>query len=309
MPDRSILGATARDAAAPVAMSRPRRPLPPNACDCHAHVFGPFDRFPLADGRTYTPPISSASLHRQMLERLGFSRGVVVQGSAHGFDNRCIVDAVDQSPRSLRGIGVVDSSVADFELADLRAHGVLGLRFTEIASARPSPTRKPVSGFEALQILGPRLREHDLHAQIFADCETFVAAAPRLLDLGVPLVLDHMAKIFPGARPVSDPAFQVLLGLLREGRIWVKLTIIRGSDQAPGYEDLRPLHDALLAANPKRLVWGTDWPLLNMGERTPDLGKLLDLFDAWTGDDALRQAILVDNPATLYGFESLELEN
>ena len=37
----------------------------------------------------------------------------------------------------------------------------------------------------------------------------------------------------------------------------------------------------------------------------PNAGHLLDLFNAWTPDDAIRRRILVDNPARLYGFSAL----
>ena len=117
------------------------------------------------------------------------------------------------------------------------------------------------------------------------------------------VVLDHVGRAGDGLqRRVDDPAFKSMLALVAEGQLWAKLTLVRGSRQAPQHEDFRPLHEALVAANPDRLLWGTDWPLILMGDRqTPDLGHLLDLFDAWTPDDA-RQRILVDNPARLYGF-------
>jgi 2-pyrone-4,6-dicarboxylate lactonase len=41
----------------------------------------------------------------------------------------------------------------------------------------------------------------------------------------------------------------------------VKLSAVyRLSEHYPGYANARPLHDALLRANPERLMWGTDWP-------------------------------------------------
>jgi predicted TIM-barrel fold metal-dependent hydrolase len=72
--------------------------------------------------------------------------------------------------------------------------------------------------------------------------------------------------------------------------------------RTPDYEDARPFHEALARANPDRLVWGGDWPHPRIEGEMPDAGHLLDLFHAWTGDEATRRRILVDNPAALYGF-------
>jgi predicted TIM-barrel fold metal-dependent hydrolase len=39
-----------------------------------------------------------------------------------------------------------------------------------------------------------------------------------------------------------------------------------------------------------------------MEDEMPNAGHLLDLFNEWTEDDAIRRRILVGNPARLYGF-------
>jgi predicted TIM-barrel fold metal-dependent hydrolase len=41
---------------APREPTPPRFPPPPDACDTHAHVFGPAAQFPYAADRSYTPP-------------------------------------------------------------------------------------------------------------------------------------------------------------------------------------------------------------------------------------------------------------
>src|SRR2546429_3190510 len=81
---------------------------------------------------------------------------------------------------------------------------------------------------------------------------------------------------------------------------------------APDYTDVVPLAQALIAANPERIVWGTDWPHPNSAsgrnatEVTPlfqiDDGRLLNQLAVWAPDAATRSRILVDNPAHLYGF-------
>ena len=51
------------------------------------------------------------------------------------------------------------------------------------------------------------------------------------------------------------------------------------------------------------VVWGTDWPHVNMdGRAMPNDGDLVDLIPEWIEDAATRQRILVENPCELYGF-------
>lgn len=283
--------------------SAPKAMLPARACDAHAHVFGPYDRFPLGEDRSYTPPEASADAHAEMLAGLGFERAVIVQPSAYGDDNRCILDAVARDPAGRRAIGVAQPSITDEELAALAAAKLAGFRFVELISKRYGGRPKGSSGFAELAQLAPRMREHGIHAQLFSATSTFADAAQELLKLDLPIVLDHMASAGADEADVNHPSFQTVLELLRDGRIWVKLTVIRRSQNGPNYEDARPFHEAMIKANPNRLLWGTDWPLVNLGERTPDLGALVDLADAWLDrDEGLKRKIFVDNPAALYGF-------
>jgi 2-pyrone-4,6-dicarboxylate lactonase len=82
----------------------------------------------------------------------------------------------------------------------------------------------------------------------------------------------------------------------------MKLSVCRNSRAFPDYPDVRPFHDALIAANPDRLLWGSDWPFVRMGDLTPDVTHLLSLLYEWVEDDTLRRRILVDNPAGLFEF-------
>lgn len=279
----------------------PEKPLPPNACDAHAHIFGPFDRFPLAEERSYTPPEARFEDHQRMLDAVGFDRGVVVQGSAHGKDNRAIVDAVRRSGNRLRGIVVIDATITDDELAELAASGIAGARFTEIVSTRYAGGMKGVSDFTELAKLAPRLKEHGLHAQIFANCQTIAAHLDTLRGHGIPIVVDHMARIGQGEWDETLPEFRRVVDAVADGTFWAKLTMVRSSRQFPEYADARPFHEAFVNSNPSQLVFGSDWPFLNLGDATPDTGRLIDRFREWTGD-ALAQDILVANPARLYGF-------
>ena len=108
----------------------------------------------------------------------------------------------------------------------------------------------------------------------------------------------------------ATPGFQSLLRLVGDGGCWVKVSgAHRLSQSAPDYPDARPFHEALVRANPDRLVWGSDWPHPRMEGEMPDAGHLFELFQQWTPDEATRRRILVDNPARLYGFPTLKVSD
>src|SRR5204862_354254 len=78
--------------------------LPKGVCDTHAHVFGPPHLFPYADTRRYTPPAAPVEHYRNMQKITGLSRVVFVCPTAHGHDNRVILDAVAKLGDSARGL-------------------------------------------------------------------------------------------------------------------------------------------------------------------------------------------------------------
>jgi predicted TIM-barrel fold metal-dependent hydrolase len=135
-----------------------------------------------------------------------------------------------------------------------------------------------------------------------------VVAAP------VPIVFDH----FGGAQAsmgIGQPGFSTLLDLVQKGKAYVKVSApYRSSTEAPDYPDAAPLAKALIAANPGRVLWGTDWPhpdsAPTASRKATDLaprlkvddGSILNLLPVWAPDAATRTRILVDNPAKLYGF-------
>jgi 2-pyrone-4,6-dicarboxylate lactonase len=92
---------------------------------------------------------------------------------------------------------------------------------------------------------------------------------------------------------------------LKTGRYWCKLSGRRPQYPRQGapYADTAPFMKALVAANPDRLVWGSDWPHVGHADATiPRMSDLLDLFFECVPDEKIRRKILVDNAASLYGF-------
>jgi predicted TIM-barrel fold metal-dependent hydrolase len=286
---------------APREPSRPRHPLPPGACDTHAHVFGPASRFPYAADRSYTPPDAPLEKYLGMLDTLGFARGVLVQGSAHGRDNAAMLDALARHPARLRGVAVADADVSPADLRRWAALGVRGLRFNHFFRDGALHYRGGVP-LDAARALAPVMAELGWHMQLWIDVKDLTDTIPILKSLALPVVIDHMGRTDARAG-TATPGFQSLLRLVGDGGCWVKLSgAHRLSRNAPDYPDAQPFHDTLVRANPERLVWGTDWPHPRIEGEMPDAGRLLDLFHAWTPDAETRRRILSANPARLYGF-------
>jgi predicted TIM-barrel fold metal-dependent hydrolase len=291
-------------AAGPVPRPRAPREKPlSGAWDSHAHIFGPAEQFPFAPGRGYTPPDAPAERYIALLDHLGFARGVLVQGNAHGFDNRVLLDALDRYPKRLRGVAITDTRVAPATLRDWHRLGMRGLRFHLFSDAgRPDYVRGV--GLDVFEVFRAAMCDLGWVMQVFCDWRLMGEMAARLRDISqeMPVIVDHMLNI-PAARGVEDPNFQALLRLVGDGHAYVKVSAAyRLSDRFPDYPDARPFHDALLRANPERLMWGTDWPHPSIpGEVMPDDGHLLDLFHAWTSDEQMRRKILVETPARLFG--------
>ena len=286
---------------APREPSRPKTPPPPQACDTHAHVFGPASRFPYAEDRSYTPPDAPLEKYLGMLDTLGFARGALVQGSAHGHDNAAMLDALARRPGRLRGVAVADGDTSPAELRRWAASGVRGLRFNHFFREGKLHYRGGVP-LDAARTLAKPMAELGWHLQLWIDVKDLADTMPLLKSLGLPVVIDHMGRSEAPAG-TATPGFQSLLRLLGSGGCWVKLSgAHRLSRNAPNYADARPFHDALVRTNPDHLVWGTDWPHPRMDGEMPDAGHLFDLFQQWTPDAETRQRILVTNPARLYGF-------
>jgi len=283
-----------------VGTNRPSRTLPALACDSHMHIFD--RRFAPSPHWPRTPPDAPVAAYRQLQQRLGTSRTVVVTPSTYGTDNACTLDALDQLGDSARGVAVVDAEASDRQLAELAARCVRGLRVNFV-----SPQSWGTTTPEMLSTLANKVARHTdcagWHLQVFAQPEQIVALAPRLQALPVPLVIDHMGRIDPAEGPCGA-AYRVLRELLDAGNTWVKLSgaYMRSTVHGPGYADTLPLGRALVQAAPERLVWGSDWPHTTEPPGTVNDADLVDLLQAWAGSDAVMDRILVDNPARLYGF-------
>lgn len=280
------------------------------ACDSHVHVFDPA-RFPYALPRSYTPATASVGELRQHLRKLGMARVVLIQPSPYGTDNRCLLDALQQlGSEQARAIAVIDAdSATPQQLDQLHRQGVRGVRLNvEAGSADVA------SISAALRQTADKVAPLGWLIQLYADGATVAALAPMLRTLPCRVILDHWGgmKTHPASRASTLP---VLLDLLAGGNVYIKLSApYRVADDGPEYASIAALAGTLINAAPHRLLWGSDWPHTGSSAqrdgnlarieafRTEDAAQTLSLLSRWAHQPAQRDAILIHNPATLFGF-------
>jgi D-galactarolactone isomerase len=270
----------------------PRLKTPPNACDCHMHIYDP--RFAAVPSWPIPLPNAPVAAYRQVQAALRLTRAVIVQPNGYKFDNACTEEAVGAFGSSVRGIATVPPDIAESELAHLTRIGFRGARCHMLKGGYLS--------WDDVDAIAARVQRHGWHVQVQLDGRELPHVEARLSRLPVDVVIDHNGKFLEPV-PVTHPAFAALLRLLDSGKCWVKLSAPYETSKAgpPGYADVSALARALAAANPERCVWASNWPHPGMNPE-PSTTGMLDLLLDWAVDEATRRRILVDNPARLYGF-------
>ncbi len=268
--------------------------LPYGSCDSHAHVISPdTSRFPLVAERSYTPVPAAENNYLQMLQAQGMTRGVLVQISVYGTDNRYMLDVLRRHPDRLRGVAVVGPDVREAELESMHEAGVRGVRINVLF--------KGGMGFGDMERIAHKIKYLGWHMQFLMDARQLVDLMPQFKKLPVPGVVDHMGHM-PVAEGLHSKGYQALLHMLQDYGWWVKLSgAYRISEDFDAYRDVVPWAQGLASAAPSHTVWGSDWPHVHI-DRMVDTGKLRNQLAAWAPDESLREKILVTNPARLYGF-------
>jgi predicted TIM-barrel fold metal-dependent hydrolase len=279
-------------------------PLPAGSCDCHTHVFGPVGTYGFDTGRTYTPGdavFEDLVAHQRVL---GLDRVVIVQPSPYGTDNACTLDAVARLGVAARAVAVVSPALPPGELRALHARGVRGIR----VNLETAGVGDPAQAGAMLRAAAEQVAPLGWHVQTYTNMGVIGSLHGLMADLPVPLMIDHFGRAM-AAEGVGQKGFYALLDLVQSGRAYVKVSAAHRIAGAP--EDAGPIARALIAANPARIVWGSDWPhpggvRRNVDEIEPfnpiDDGAALNRLRRWAGDEATLRAILVDNPARLYDF-------
>ena len=270
----------------------PKLKAPANACDCHHHLYDA--KYPVDPASVIRQGDALVADYRALQKLLGTSRQVVVQPSTYGIDNRITLDTLAAFGPEARAVVVVNDTVSDAELRRMHEQGVRGIRFNFAPAGPITP--------EMIVPLSRRIGDFGWHVEINAWAVDLLKMMPMLGRVGSPIVLDHFGHV-PEPEGADHPLFGKIRGLIDKGNTWVKLAAPYDASKVgpPSYADSSALARAYVKAAPERLVWGSNWP--HPGEDPkPDDALLFDLLLDWAPEESVRNRILIENPAVLYGF-------
>jgi 2-pyrone-4,6-dicarboxylate lactonase len=269
--------------------------MPAGACDSHCHIFGPFNRFPLPADRSFTPNEAPETALQALHQTLGISRSVIVQSQGHGFDHGPLLDALESGERHYRGVALIKPESAPETIARFNSAGVCGVRFNFLSHLGGHPDPR------AMQSVMEMVRPYDWHIALHVTGQDLLRYAEFIASIEARVVIDHMAR--PNLNHDLASCRDTLFQLLDSGRVWIKLSgADRISKAGAPYHDVLPYALSLATHAPERMLWGTDWPHVNLHGPMPDDGTLADFIAELAPSDELQYRILTGNPEELFGF-------
>ena len=276
-------------------LSPPRLKAPAGMVDTAIHIYEA--KYPIVPTATFKPPVASVADYQKVCERVGIARTIVVQPTAYGTDNRCTLEAIEKiGPERTRGVAVVDPLVTDAELDRLTKAGIRGIRYFMMPGG--------VLSWDDVDKLAPRVTAFGWTLNLQLDGRTFPEYEERVKRWPGTLVIDHTGKFLEPV-PVDHPGVKTIQRLLENGRTYLKLAgpYETSKKGPPYYDDVGALAKTFVKTAPERMMWASNWPMPNPpGGIKPDDAAMLDIMLDWVPDEKIRNKVLVDNPARLYGF-------
>ncbi|KAL4876973.1 hypothetical protein BJY04DRAFT_210226 [Aspergillus karnatakaensis] len=301
--------------------------FPNGGWDVHHHIFDS-ERYAYSPTRHLTPPPATIAQFLAFKQKLGITNSVLTHGLSYGSDCTSLQEFTSElGSSSTKAIGVIDPETTTPEqLRDMQKAGICGIRVNlylykamHDVELQKKALRAHVNAIKDT-CPGWSMAFTHTHPEFWAELKPVIEE--EIVPTGIRLVTDHFAllkgsSMLDGENSVGDattqPGFREIIDLVRAGHLYIKISApYRVSSQAPGYEDLRPLVRAFFDANPKQVLWGSDWPHTpHMKVRTQeealketpylevdDLAWLRSLR-SWLSDEEWN-ALMVENPKSLY---------
>ena len=264
--------------------------------DSHCHVLEP-ERFPYGDTVSYRPQgqeMGSAKYFQEVMACYAVKHALLVgPNSGYGTDNRCLLDAIASAPQQFKGIAVVPNDCSLESLSVLRAQGVIGVAF--------NPSLMGSAYYANIEPLLLRLKQLGMWAQFQVENDLLLDFLPMLSRVDVKVLIDHCGRPHAAAG-LSQPGFQALLALGREGRAVVKISgFAKFSQLGYPFADAHPYIDQLVQHfGLMHCTWASDWPYIKAPYRL-DYGPMLKCYETYF-TPAERKTLMWDAPRQHFGF-------
>jgi len=284
--------------------------LPLFACDCHTHVVGHRDKYPLIKNLIYLPQEANTDDITKFLSQTNLKRVVLVQPSFYGTDNSYLEHSLIELKSIARGIAVVDSNISNNQIDILHSAGVRGIRINPSTFENTDIKETEIQIQKSIKIV----ERNGWHIQFFLKPETIIKLKNIIKDLPVNIVFDHCG--FMTKTSQNSDEFKFFISLLEKGKSWIKLSAPYRLTTNGTFGEMSVLIKKLIQINPDRLLWGSDWPHTpkhngliaknpkELPYRKFDIPARIKELSEIINEATIFDKIMQDNPGRLYDFNT-----
>ena len=230
--------------------------------DPHVHVWKHDPQYPFAAGARVPGRDATPEMLLDLMKANGVARTVIIQVIHYRYDNRFLADVLKRFPGMFQGVCRVDplDPAAPDHLSRLTEQGFHGVRLSPPGNAAGDWFHGPL-----MPPLWKRCQQLQVPMTVLAPIGRMPEVGALLESLpGLTVVIDHMADC-----PIDRPAeLDKLTALKRYPKVFVKISHTWSISRQPypwpdSQQYVKRLYDAF---GPQRLMWATDWPIV---ENTP----------------------------------------
>jgi L-fuconolactonase len=226
--------------------------------DPHVHVWKHDPTFPFAQGANVPARDAAPETLLEKMKANGIVHTVIIQVIHYRYDNSYLASVLKQHPKVFHGVARVDplDANAPDHLSQLTEQGFRGVRLSPSGNASGDWFHGPL-----MPPLWQRCDQLKVPMTVLAPISRMPEVALLLEKLpNLTVVIDHMADC-----PVGQPAeLEKLIALKRFPKVFVKISHTWSLSKQPypwadSQEHVKRLHEAF---GPQRLMWATDWPIV-----------------------------------------------
>lgn len=280
--------------------------------DCHAQILSVEDRHDdkdvnISESKEVVESKQAASLvseYKALSQKLSVAGAVFLQPEDQGFDHQFLIKTIlelneidkNQGISKAFGVATLNLDMSDDELEGLKGSGIIAAQFIMTAGDEKYE-------WDEAERLAWRINDLGWSVDLHMDGSDLHEVEQRLSSWPGYITLRHIGQ-FSRTKTLKQRGFKALTRLIDRDKVWVKLSAPYNSSRTGLIDDpeVMEIASALINWAPERMIWGTNWPHLEVTEEPPKDSDLFRIFCNWIPETSRRKMILNENPSILYGF-------